>query len=47
MLLIGGVDWCRDGEWSLVAIGAVMVVASLYQLLRNVAARRRQREERS
>lgn len=47
MLLIVGVDMYREGEWAVFAIGAIMVVVSLYQLFRNFAARRDQDEDES
>ncbi|KUL46735.1 hypothetical protein [Streptomyces regalis] len=47
MLLIVGVDMYRDGEWSVLAIGAIMVVVSLYQLRRSSAVRRDQGEDES
>ena len=43
MLLIVGIDMNRDGEWSVLVLGALMVVVSLYQLLRDFAVRRDQR----
>ncbi|MFF8531722.1 hypothetical protein ACN6K9_002036 [Streptomyces sp. SAS_267] len=43
MLLIVGIDMNRDGDWSVLVLGALMVVVSLYQLLRDFAVRRDQR----
>ncbi len=47
MLLVVGVDMFRDGEWSVLAIGAIMVVVSLFQLVRNSAARRDENADES
>ncbi|WP_328687608.1 hypothetical protein OHA74_55320 [Streptomyces phaeochromogenes] len=41
MLLIVGINMNRDGgEWSMLVIGSIMVVASLHQLRRDRVARR-------